>query len=294
MMRLKTMAATQPNHRVETSSTPTVSHPGRCAATYSRVRSLSVPAFYRRFSSAVVCFGLLACCIAAHGQTPPAMPIPTAVLYNQQGWNLLAAHHYADAAAYLREAIVLDAKYAPAHRNLTQALYQLGQNDEAVKEGYIAIKLAPLDAQAYRYLGLALAAQGHYREAIQSGINAEKLLPSDATVAADLGRILSQAGRIKDAIAQYNYSLKLSPTYSVAHNGLGASYIVLGRYADAIKELRMAIRVAPAYGVAHLNLGFALYRTGNRPQARIEWTRAAKSGDVTVANLADQYLEQYP
>ena len=61
-----------------------------------------------------------------------------------------------EAIACFRQALELDPKFAPAHRNLGIALYKQGKLDEAIACFRNALEVDPNDAQAHRNLGNVL------------------------------------------------------------------------------------------------------------------------------------------
>lgn len=242
-----------------------------------RLKSRSGVAHLAAVIPAAVCVCLVAACL------PVMADAPTAATYNEQGVDLEAGQHYVTAVPYFRFAIAMDPKFEPAHRNLSEALYQCGDMAGAEQEAYTATTLNPIDAYAWRNLARPLAQQGRFVDALRMMESAQKLAPSDAVIADNLGSILYQYGRMRDAMVELNYSAKLQPHYGPTHNDLGLVHLALRDYSAAIDEFRLALKCAPSYGVAHWNLACALNDTGKSTEARTEWKLAAKSGDPVVA-----------
>src|SRR4030042_4294328 len=88
-----------------------------------------------------------------------------AIVYSNQGINLLNEAKYDEAIANFNKAIEIDDKYANAYSGRGLGYYRMGQYDLAMADYNKAIELDPNDATAWHNKGVALEKLGRNEEA---------------------------------------------------------------------------------------------------------------------------------
>lgn len=145
--------------------------------------------------------------------------------------------NYQAAVTSLRQATLLDPKYADAHYGLAKSLEKIGQTGEAVWEYHLAYQnatgsessekaarerdqlLAKLeegvkkkqDGDSCRELGIAYLGLGRYEEALEQLLLSVKFNPKDARAFYFLGMVYEELGKNKEARKNYQKSAKIDP-----------------------------------------------------------------------------------
>jgi len=141
-----------------------------------------------------------------------------------------------EAQALFEEALVIDAKFAPALTNLAN-LHKLSGRPEQAREAYRrALALQPALAEA------------HYGLAV----------------------ISEEAGERDEAERHLRRALLFRPDYAEALNNLGHLLLKAGKVDQAISQFRQALALHPGLRPARLNLINALYRSGHNTEAQGE------------------------
>jgi TolB-like protein/TolA-binding protein len=138
------------------------------------------------------------------------------------------------AESELEHAILLDAKYAPAHQ----------------------------------WYGLYLSRVGRHQQAIQETIRAYDLDPVSPAISRAVGFRFYEARRYDEAIQQLRKTLELEPNYAQARYTLGLAYVQTGRFEDAIRELQEGIKLSGGSRTITGALGYAYARAGKTGDAR--------------------------
>jgi tetratricopeptide (TPR) repeat protein len=161
-----------------------------------------------------------------------------------------------------------------ALNNLSTALLEQGQLEEAINHSQQALQVKPNDAAAHDNLGNALFQRGDMPKAIEHLRQAVRLKPDVALPHYNLGLALEQAARPQEAIEQYEQALRLNPDYADAHNNLGVALAAEGKRQEAIGHWQQTLRIDARHADALYNLGIAMFQQGNLTEA-IERLRQA-------------------
>ena len=166
------------------------------------------------------------------------------------------------ALAYSERAIKLDANYAPAWAQNSQALERLARiglidNADGFRRARESAERAiSLDAgSATGYMTLALVQMNHdwdWEGADASLKKAALLEPGSAAVLANRAHLVRILGRVEEAVALYEQAIALDPLRANFHLALGYELYFLDRNEGALAALQNAQELNPQLSSLHL------------------------------------------
>jgi len=124
------------------------------------------------------------------------------------------------AAAAYRQAIALQPTYAIAHKNMGDALRQLGQLESALASYETAVGCAPAFGEARAALGLALYLGGQFRKAIEQLHLAIQLNPRDGNSHTNLALCHARLAEHDSALAAARRAVEIDPSDPELHSNL--------------------------------------------------------------------------
>ncbi|MEW5931673.1 MAG: BTAD domain-containing putative transcriptional regulator [Gemmatimonadota bacterium] len=187
------------------------------------------------------------------------------------------------AVALLREALALDARYAPAYAGLAQAYGFLGTAewaDSGIAAANRALALDPALAQAWAAMAVIHLNWGRHREARSAVERVLALTPSDAWARGESGFYHFTTGRLDRALAEYRLAAALEPTAPDYPVMAGDVNLLLGRRDAAERDYLAALRLRPDDGGAHAGLVYLHLAQG-------EWARAEARLGTLLSVTAD-------
>jgi tetratricopeptide (TPR) repeat protein len=212
-----------------------------------------------------------------------------------------------EALQYLDQAIKLDSSQSQYHGLKAGILYDMDEDEEALKEAELALALDKRNFTAWDYKARALARNGRAQEAITCMNNSIKI-HADANAYNTRGRILRITGRLDEAKADMKSAIKLNynldtPRWelldlelqtknwqqaisqanwliekggvhqSAAWRHRAQAYVGLKEYAKAEADLRHAIRLWPDDVRIHQELLQVLKERGDAKAIKSEEKR---------------------
>jgi tetratricopeptide (TPR) repeat protein len=179
------------------------------------------------------------------------------------------------AIAHVREALKLDADYAPARVRLGQLLFESGDTVQSRRAFEESIRQRPRLATAHLGLGRVLAAQGDWPAAIGSYSRACEIFPNYAAAHYALAmayRKIGDESKAREQLELYGRFREASQPSEdplmdavkslyrggLAHFAKGSSLAQQGHTKEATKEFEAALQVNPRLIMAHVNL-IAMY-----------------------------------
>jgi tetratricopeptide (TPR) repeat protein len=177
-------------------------------------------------------------------------------LYNK-GISLRTLDRLEEAKAAYEQSIKLHPT-AHAWANLSDALINLGRQQEALRAADQALALDSADHIAWGNKARAMLSLGHTEEALEA---LDSSLDSKATQAETWfvkGGILYSANRFEEALTAYETGLKLDPIDSHAWTNKGAILAALGRAEESLAAYNRAIALAPGESFAWVGKGASL------------------------------------
>ena len=134
---------------------------------------------------------------------------------------------------------------AGGYNNLSNAFYNQGNVDDAIRFARKALEIEPQYGVAHYNLGNLYAGLGKYELAQSYFQQALRIYPNFADAHANLGQLLAERGDVESGITYFRRAIKLDPTVVRAHLNLGVALAKLGRPEEALGPLAEAARLAP-------------------------------------------------
>ena len=172
-----------------------------------------------------------------------------------------------------RQALAIRPTDAEAENNLALIFLRQGKFDEALNHSRASIAIQPRNAQAYDILAQACLKSGQPDMAIAAYRKTLEIDPSLAEAWCNLGFALLQQHRAAEASDAYQKALDLDPNYALAHNDLGNILLQQGRIDDALEHFLRAAQAQPNFGEAHYNIAEILLRKGRTGEALAEYRK---------------------
>jgi tetratricopeptide (TPR) repeat protein len=184
---------------------------------------------------------------------------------------------------------------AGGYNNLSNAFYNQGNVDDAIRFARKALEIEPQYGVAHYNLGNLYAglgkyelAQGHFQQALRS-------YPNFADAHANLGQLLAERGDVESGIKHFRRAIELDPTVVRAHLNMGVALAKLGRAEEALGPLQEAARLAPQLAEYRYYLGSVYAELGRLDDAELAFKDALRlRSDYAAAHesLARLFLTQ--
>ena len=153
-----------------------------------------------------------------------------------------------------------------AHHLRAEAHRQRQDDEEAVKEYQLAIRLKPDEAELHRSLGLLHFLDNSLDKAREAFAKALDLDPGNARSLYFMGRLLVTKQQPAEAVPFLEAALRFDPNLVEARPNLGKAYLRLGRFQEAAAQLEKGLAL-DYYGDIHYSLFQAQRRLGNKELA---------------------------
>jgi protein O-mannosyl-transferase len=159
--------------------------------------------------------------------------------------------YWRDGLALFDRAISVTSGNYIMHELLGRELADRGRLDESIGEFAKSIRINDRYLPARRNLTVALYQKGDRQQAIALQRETVMAFPHDPQLHCDLAIMLSDAGRKGDAKAQFMETLWLDPTLARAYFGLALLLLEQGKLEDAYPHLQAAVQFSPDWTQAN-------------------------------------------
>lgn len=187
-------------------------------------------------------------------------------IVHDQGLALTELGDLEGAVDAFRRAVSIDPASPTAELNLSRALFNLGEDREALDHAGLVADQAPRNGDILRLLGNLLLEFDQVGAAVPVLEDILVLSPEDLETRNTLGLVLASAGRFDAAEGQFQMIVRYDPDNAGAHLNLGMIALQTGQ-SDARLELAAvhfarAVECDPSLPAAHLNLALANLHLG--------------------------------
>ncbi|MGC4031979.1 MAG: tetratricopeptide repeat protein [Tepidisphaeraceae bacterium] len=117
------------------------------------------------------------------------------------------------AAEYYEKALAVDPQNVPAHLNLSNTLFELGEFEASAGHLQEVVKLDPRNYVAYLNAGVVLTRLNDFVKAERMFRVAINLNPQSAEAFAYLGVVLARQGKESEAVWSFNQAVKIDPDH---------------------------------------------------------------------------------
>ncbi len=131
-------------------------------------------------------------------------------------------------------------------------------------------------ATSYNNRGIAFAAKGEDDKAVADYTMAIKIAKLYGPAYLNRGNIYSNQGKFDAALSDYNFVITISPSYALAYNSRGAVYYRRGELDAALADFDKAIQLKPDYGNAFWNRARVYSRKDDTPKALADFAEAIR------------------
>jgi tetratricopeptide (TPR) repeat protein len=131
-----------------------------------------------------------------------------------------------------------------------------------------AARIRPKSFEALSSLGQAMQGRGDLAGAKSAYESALKISPNHAAVLWNLAAVAEKSGSASEAERLYESLASRSPKSEAALFRLGGMRFERGDFSGSAEAFRSCLAVRPDWPAAQLNLGMALWKSGNREEAR--------------------------
>lgn len=179
--------------------------------------------------------------------------------------NAIAWSNPTDAIPAAQQGLEVDNQYAPLHAALAVAYTRIGRYQEALREGDLAVRLAPSDANARRAFSYPLIFTANYQRAIQELEQAIAINPNITGPYFELASLYRNRAinRPEVAVSIFRRVLEIEPDNERAYLRLCETYAAAGLFQEAEPFCDAALEIDPDYASAHRMSGQLRYSRRN-------------------------------
>lgn len=189
----------------------------------------------------------------------------------------MGAKQYPCVLDVYRQILMLNADSAEADMLAGDALEQMHDDPDAVRQFRAAVKENPHEPNVHFGLGYLLWRLKQYREASQQFEAELANVPDHVEALAYLGDAKMHLQQPAAALPLLERASRLDPDLELARVDLGTLYLEANRPSDAQREFEAAVRLSPKDPDAHWRLARFYQATGKTSEARAEF--------ITTRNL---------
>jgi tetratricopeptide (TPR) repeat protein len=146
--------------------------------------------------------------------------------------------------------------------------YRAGKFTQAASQLEALLPRTPKSFEVHELLGLTYAAESQNEEAVEQLEIAVRLKPDSAAARTNLAKCLSNAKKPQLAEAQFRKALALEPRDFGTNHNLADFYLQAGKIADALPFLEQAQRINPTAYENGYDLALTYFLTGRLKEAR--------------------------
>jgi Flp pilus assembly protein TadD len=248
--------------------------------------------------------------------------------HDRLGLALATSGQWAEAVKQLQTAVWMDPTDADVEMDLADVLTETGDIIDAQKRYTDLLSKDPDNVAALIGLAETYSLKGQDQQSTEKLEEAEQVDPMDYRIHSEIAEELLGRHDYSGAATEFQYCLCLKPedipslcflATCLTGNGenaaaesvlqgalavpgatasqlaqmyvqLGALFLEDGRTSDAVTTLRTAMDLTPSDPQVHVALGAALWTSGDKREADVQWRAALGSGDADAKETAKAWL----
>jgi len=172
-----------------------------------------------------------------------------------------------------------------AYYNRANAYADKGQNERAIVDYDMVLRINPLHDKAYNNRATMYLRLGDYEKAITGFRTSVTLNQKNAEAFSNRGNAYARQGQFEKAIVDYDRAIALRPDFAEAYNNRGAAYTERKDFARALADYNKAIEFAPTYANAYHNRAAVYYFQKEYDKAWADVHKVYALGSDVAANL---------
>ncbi len=182
-------------------------------------------------------------------------------------WTIQRNKLWRDPVLFWSDSAAKSPEKARPYMNLSVALRERGDIDEAIIASQKAISIDSRFVNGYVGLGAAYVEKGDFASAEAQYLQALEMMPSYAEVYNALGVLYIKQGRINEAVAAFDQNLRLDPADVNALVNRASIKAHQGDFVEAITDFHKALEVGGINPDILFNLGVTYTRNKNTAKA---------------------------
>lgn len=151
---------------------------------------------------------------------------------------------------------------AEEHCRQAQSLHARGENDRAIQEYTLALRLAPDCVTAYLERGRLYRLRGRFHRALADFTAVLGIDETNAEAYLRRGNAYAGKGQYEAALADYNKAIELAPDHGLTYVNRGLAFAKLGEFERVIEDAGQALRLDPRLSGALFIRGAAYFKQG--------------------------------
>jgi len=170
--------------------------------------------------------------------------------------------YWKDDFAVNTRALEINPDNSMAHNNLSVALMEKGDFDDAVRHCREASRIDPKNPDAYINMSKALFQKGDVNGAAQQLRTAIQFNPNDILAHDNLGKTLFENKEYDESLQQFHICLQIDPEFGDAYRFIGNIMLSIGNYNEAVENYKKALGIDPTLTEVQYHLGLAYFQKG--------------------------------
>ena len=206
-------------------------------------------------------------------------------------WTIERNTMWRDPVLFWADSVTKSPQKARPYMNLSVALRERGNIDEAIIASQKAITKDPRFINAYVGLGAAYVEKGELERAETQYLKALQMMPDYAEVYNALGVLYLNQGKVKEAVNAFNENLRLDPGDINALVNRASIMAYQGAFVEAIADFQKALDSGGRNADILFNLAVAYARNGEGDKAilALEEVLLLNPGDKQALRNLEQF-----
>ncbi|MFH1313165.1 MAG: tetratricopeptide repeat protein [Candidatus Eisenbacteria bacterium] len=192
---------------------------------------------------------------------------------------------FAEALDVWKEIVREDPRDLGARIGMSNAHFELGRDDLAIRGLLEVIEDDPGNLQAFQSISTIHIKRGRAGEALEFAERGLEVDGNDGMSYLNRGSALQLMGRVDEAAQSFRRAIELAPDLPEAYANLSQIYVSSGREHEGLEMAQRAVALASGKSEMHYVLGMALNANGRTQEALDEY--------LTTIRINDRFVPGY-